>query len=227
MEWTREERYQRIEDVDETYLEQLKHQVDKSLYRQTFHIQPEMGLLNDPNGLIYYNGHYYISHQWFPLGAVHGLKYWFNYKSKDLLHFEPQGTLLKPDTKYDSHGVYSGSAFEYQNHLYYMYTGNHRDQHWNRISSQMIARMNKDGKIEKFPKPVIHGQPEGYTSHFRDPKVFEKNSQLYAILGAQNENEMGRLLLYRSQDVVDWHFEGEIKTNLTQFGYMWECPDYF
>ena len=55
-----------------------------------------------------------------------------------------------------------------------MYTGNHRDQHWNRISSQMIARMNKDGKIEKFPKPVIHGQPEGYTSHFRDPKVFEK-----------------------------------------------------
>ena len=40
--------------------------------------------------------------------------------------------------------------FEYQNHLYYMYTGNHRDQHWNRISSQMIARMNKDGKIEKF-----------------------------------------------------------------------------
>ena len=53
MEWTREERYQRIEDVDETYLEQLKHQVDTSLYRQTFHIQPEMGLLNDPNGLIY------------------------------------------------------------------------------------------------------------------------------------------------------------------------------
>ncbi|MDU6734158.1 MAG: hypothetical protein E6462_10990, partial [Staphylococcus epidermidis] len=28
VEWTREERYQRIEDVDETYLEQLKHQVD-------------------------------------------------------------------------------------------------------------------------------------------------------------------------------------------------------
>ena len=101
MEWTREERYQRIEDVDKTYLEQLKHQVDTSLYRQTFHIQPEMGLLNDPNGLIYYEGYYYISHQWFPLGAVHGLKYWFNYKSKDLLHFEPQGTLLKPDTKYD------------------------------------------------------------------------------------------------------------------------------
>ena len=31
----------------------------------------------------------------------------------------------------------------------------------------------------------------------------------------------GVYFLYRSQDVVDWHFEGEIKTNLTQFGYMW------
>ena len=111
-EWTREERYQRIEDADENTLEQLKQQVEASPYRQTFHIQPETGLLNDPNGLIYFDGSYYVSHQWFPLGAVHGLKYWFNYKSEDLVHFEPQGPILEPDTKYDSHGVYSGSAFE-------------------------------------------------------------------------------------------------------------------
>lgn len=226
-EWTREERYQCIEDADENTLEQLKQQVEASPYRQTFHIQSETGLLNDPNGLIYFDGSYYVSHQWFPLGAVHGLKYWFNYKSEDLVHFEPQGPILKPDTKYDSHGVYSGSAFEYQGHLYYMYTGNHRDQHWHRFSTQMIARMKDDGTIEKFPKPVIQAQPAGYTSHFKDPKVFKKNGQLYAILGAQTDTEFGRLLLYSSKDVVNWHFEGEIKTQLTEFGYMWECPDYF
>ena len=38
----------------------------------------------------------------------------------------------------------------------------------------MIARVKEDGSVEKFPKPVIHGQPDGYTSHFRDPKVFKK-----------------------------------------------------
>ena len=93
-EWTKEERYQRIEEVDSDKLLNLKQQVQLSPYRQTFHIQPETGLLNDPNGLIYFNGKYYVSHQWFPLGAVHGLKYWFNYTSDDLVHFEPQGVIL-------------------------------------------------------------------------------------------------------------------------------------
>ena len=55
-EWTREERYQRIEDVDTEYFKTLKQQVDQSKFRQQFHIQPETGLLNDPNGLIFIKG---------------------------------------------------------------------------------------------------------------------------------------------------------------------------
>ncbi len=226
-EWTREERYQRMEDIDSDKLLELKQQTQLSPYRQTYHIQPEMGLLNDPNGLIYFNGKYYISHQWFPLGAVHGLKYWYNYTSKDLVYFQPEGVILSPDTKYDSHGVYSGSAFEYQGHLYYMYTGNHRDHDWQRQATQMIARLKDDGTVEKFPKPVISHQPEGYTSHFRDPKVFSHNDKYYAIIGAQTNDEFGKLLLYQTTDIVNWHYLGEIKTKLNQFGYMWECPDYF
>ncbi|WP_154838379.1 sucrose-6-phosphate hydrolase [Staphylococcus sp. Marseille-Q1834] len=228
-EWSREERYRRLEDVESTQLEDLKHQVASSKYRQTFHIQPETGLLNDPNGLIYLDGKYYISHQWFPLGAVHGLKYWFNYTSNDLVTFEPQGPVLKPDTVYDSHGVYSGSAFEHEGQLYYMYTGNHRDEHWERYASQMIAKVDKDGTVHKFEKPVIAHQPEGYTSHFRDPKVFEHDGEFYAIIGVQNNNELGRFLLYRTveRQLEHWEFVGELHTSLEDFGYMWECPDYF
>ena len=228
-EWSREERYRRLEDVESTQLEDLKHQVASSKYRQTFHIQPETGLLNDPNGLIYFDGKYYISHQWFPLGAVHGLKYWFNYTSNDLVTFEPQGPVLKPDTVYDSHGVYSGSAFEHEGQLYYMYTGNHRDEHWERYASQMIAKVDKDGTVHKFEKPVIAHQPEGYTSHFRDPKVFEHDGEFYAIIGVQNKNELGRFLLYRTveRQLEYWEFVGELHTSLEDFGYMWECPDYF
>lgn len=228
-EWSREERYRRIEDVDKKYLEHLKRQVETSRFRQTFHIQPETGLLNDPNGLIYHNGKYYVSHQWFPLGAVHGLKYWFNYTSDDLVTFEPQGAVLKPDTYYDSHGVYSGSAFEHEGDLYYIYTGNRRDDQWERYASQMIAKVENDGTITKFDKPVIASQPEGYTSHFRDPKVFELNGEYYAIIGAQTNDEQGRCLIYKTKDkqLKQWSFCGELETNLKNFGYMWECPDYF
>ncbi|MGV1143945.1 hypothetical protein ACV56Z_15770 [Staphylococcus aureus] len=53
-----------------------------------------------------------------PLGTVHGLKYWYNYTSDDLINFKPEGPILNPDTKYDSHGVYSGSAFGSGSYLY-------------------------------------------------------------------------------------------------------------
>ena len=154
-EWTREQRYQGIDDVPQSQLIELKQKVDASHYRQTYHIQPETGLLNDPNGLIFYNGTYYVSHQWFPLGAVHGLKYWFNYTSKDLVSFTPHGPILEPDTAYDSHGVYSGSAFEYNGQLYYMYTGNHRDSEWNRHSSQMLAKVDEYGDAVKFENQLF------------------------------------------------------------------------
>ncbi len=226
-EWTREERYQRYEDVSTEALIDLKSTVNQSPYRQTFHIQPETGLLNDPNGLIYANGTYHVSHQWFPLGAVHGLKYWYHYTSEDLIHFTSQGPILKPDTQYDSHGVYSGSAFLFDGQIYYMYTGNHRDEDWQRHASQMLAKVETDGTIHKFPKPVIAAPPEGYTQHFRDPKVFHHDGALYAVIGAQTVQEEGCLLLYRSEDAIHWTFEGQVETDLAQFGYMWECPDYF
>ncbi len=52
-EWTRVERYQRIEDVDTEYFKTLKQQVDQSKFRQQFHIQPIIGLLNDSYGLYF------------------------------------------------------------------------------------------------------------------------------------------------------------------------------
>ena len=226
-EWTKEQRYQKYEDVDQQTIEKLTEQVNQSEYRQTFHIQPIIGLLNDPNGLIYFKGNYYVSHQWFPLGPVHGLKYWYTYQSKDLVDFKAIGPTIKPDTKDDSHGVYSGSAFEYNDHLYYMYTANHRDSDWNRISTQHIAKMSKDGSINKFPKAVISAPPFGYTQHFRDPKVHVQDGVYYAMIAAQNIKKQGRILQYRSTDIVNWEFQGEVQTNLDDFGYMWECPDYF
>ncbi|UXR69090.1 sucrose-6-phosphate hydrolase [Staphylococcus sp. IVB6246] len=227
-EWTREARYRKVEDATTEELETLKESVQKSQYRQTFHIQPSTGLLNDPNGLIYFNGEYHMSHQWFPLGPVHGLKYWDQYKSTDLVHYRHDATILKPDTKHDSHGVYSGSAFEFEGALYYMYTGNHRTETWERESAQIVAKVTEAGHVEKILPPAIPAPPEGYTQHFRDPKVFTKEGTLYALMGAQRENETGCAVLYEAdRPEGPWSFKGEIQTSLTDFGYMWECPDYF
>lgn len=226
MEWTRESRYTKMEDVSQEALEILKNKVDASPWRQSFHIQPETGLLNDPNGFSYFNGEYHLFYQWFPLGPVHGLKYWYHTKSEDLVHWENVGVGITPGDYFDSHGAYSGSAIEHDEKLYLMYTGNTRDENWIRHPYQCLAVMGKDGAISKI-NPAINEVPEGYTDHFRDPKVWKEDGRFWSVIGAQRTEETGCVVLYSSADFINWQFEGELKTNLESFGYMWECPDYF
>lgn len=228
MEWTKEQRYRSMEDVTDEEIQGLARLVDKCPWRQTFHIQPVTGLLNDPNGFAYFNGEYHLFYQWFPLGPVHGLKHWYHTKSKDLVHWENVGLAIEPSNKFDSHGAYSGSAIEHDGKLFVMYTGNTRDENWNRHPYQCLAVMDQDGQMTKLAEPVIADVPEGYTEHFRDPKVWKAGDEFYTVIGAQRENETGTVVFYRSRDLRDWQFAGEMKTGLgDDFGYMWECPDYF
>lgn len=227
MEWTIEQRYRRVTEVSQEELSLLRAKVNSCPWRQTFHIQPITGLLNDPNGFAYYNGEYHLFYQWFPLGPVHGLKYWYHVKSNDLVHWENVGIGLEPDTYFDRHGTYSGSAIEHKGNLYLLYTGNTRDENWVRQTYQCMAVMDRNGLISKMDKPVIPEVPEGYTDHLRDPKVWKEGNLFYAVIGAQRTDQTGCVVLYSSPDLENWTFEGEIETKFKRFGYMWECPDYF
>ncbi len=225
--WTKEKRYRRIDEASQEELLKLRSDVSGCQWRQTYHIQPVTGLLNDPNGFSYFNGEYHLFYQWFPLGPVHGLKYWYHTKSKDLVQWENVGIGIEPTNEYDSHGAYSGSAIEHGGKLYLLYTGNTRDENWVRHPYQCLAVMDPSGEIAKLEQPVIREVPNGYTDHFRDPKVWKDGDVFYAMIGAQRENETGCVVLYRSEDLRNWEFVGEINTDLENFGYMWECPDYF
>ncbi|MBM4764427.1 sucrose-6-phosphate hydrolase [Bacillus sp. B15-48] len=227
MEWTKEQRYRKLSEVTEEEIEGLAKIVNQCPWRQTFHIQPVTGLLNDPNGFAYYNGEYHLFYQWFPLGPVHGLKHWYHTKSKDLVHWENAGMAVEPSNQFDSHGAYSGSAIEENGQLFLLYTGNTRDVNWNRKPYQCLAVMKQNGCITKNDSSVIQEVPSGYTDHFRDPKVWKQGDEFYAVIGAQRETKTGCVVLYRSTNLIDWQFLGEIKTELENFGYMWECPDYF
>lgn len=227
MEWTREKRYRKIEDVEQNEIIKLKNTVDSCPYRQQFHIQPNTGLLNDPNGFSYYNGEYHLFYQWFPLGPVHGLKYWYHVSSKDLVNWKDCGIGITPDKYFDSHGAYSGTGIVENEKLHILYTGNTRDKDWVRYPYQCLAVMDKDGAVIKNDEPIIKAIPEGYTDHFRDPKVFKYDDKYYCIIGAQTDELKGTLVYYQSENLLDWVFKGEIKTNFKGNGFMWECPDYF
>ncbi|WP_172252181.1 glycoside hydrolase family 32 protein [Saccharibacillus deserti] len=227
MNMTREQKYRLLRQAEPGELEILAKQADGCGWRQTYHIQPHAGLLNDPNGFAYYNGKYHLFYQWFPLGTDHGMKYWYHVVSTDLACWTDAGIGLEPGGPYDSHGAYSGSAIEKDGRLHLMYTGNTRDEDWVRRPYQCLAIMDETGAIAKRELPVISNVPDGYTDHFRDPKVWKNGDSYWCVIGTQRSDLTGAAVLYRSPDLLDWTFAGELKTSLPDFGYMWECPDYF
>ena len=217
------------EDEEKSILEK-KEIVEKDFWRQKYHIQGIVGLINDPNGFSQFNGKYHMFYQWNPLGTNHKNKTWAHSVSSDLLNWERLETALRPDTWYSKDGVYSGSAIVDDDKLYLFYTGNVKDLEGNRESYQCLA-VSSDGENFERWEPSIVNQPDGYTRHIRDPKIWKKDGKFYAVIGIQSEDLEGKAVLYSSENIKDWKFEGEIAGanhgKLKDFGFMWECPDYF
>ncbi|MCR4745799.1 MAG: sucrose-6-phosphate hydrolase [Lachnospiraceae bacterium] len=223
---TREEKYRVLKGPEE--IEGLYKKITKSVYRQNYHMQPVTGLLNDPNGFVYYDGYWHLFYQWCPWGAFHGLKYWYHVVSEDLIKWKNKGVFLKPDSEFDNKGVYSGTALPTSDRLELFYTGNHRDDDWTRCSYTCLAKLNEDsGEAEKEEKPLF-GPADGYTEHQRDPKIIynAEKKKYYILLGAQTNDMRGCGILYESNDFTgEWHFAGELKVpGFEKFGFMWECP---
>lgn len=219
-------RYRRYEDWTENEKHKIIENKAKSPWLASYHLEPKTGLLNDPNGFSYFNGKFQLFYQNWPFGPAHGLKQWVHTESSDLVHFKETGITLEPDHAHDSHGAYSGSAYEIDGKLFLFYTGNVRDEDWVRDPLQVGAWMDKEGHIEKFEKVLIQ-QPQDVTEHFRDPQIFDYQGQFYAIVGAQNLDKKGFIKLYKAtnNDVTNWEFVGNLEFGGTGSEYMIECPN--
>lgn len=206
-----------------------RHRIKNDPHSLGYHLMPPVGLVNDPNGLVYFKGAYHIFFQWNPFDTQHGYKAWGHYTSSNLTDWTLEPTALKPDAWYDKNGCYSGSAIEHDGILHLFYTGNVKDAQDQRSTYQCLAVSENGIHFEK-KGPVLH-LPEGYTPHFRDPKVWKAGDHWLMVLGAQNEALKGEAVLARSDNLTDWEFIGPIAgagmNGLRDFGYMWECPDLF
>ena len=224
-EWTREERYRVLKGPED--IRELYDRVQKSAYRQLYHVQPITGLSSDPNGFALHKGTWHLCYQWCPWGAVHGLKYWYHVTSPDLVHWQNAGIGLAPDRDYDNRGTHSGSAISRGDDLIFYYTGNHRDEDWTRTPYTCAALLGADGRPEKLDAPLF-GPRADHSEHQRDPKVVwnEQKQRFYIFLGAQTLDKRGCVLVYMSEKPLEgWTFAGELKVpGYEAFGGMWECP---
>ena len=194
-------------------------------YELGYHIRPPKGLLNDPNGLVYYKGVYHVFYQWNQTDTTHQSKSWGHITTKDFIHWKTYKPALEPSDWYDKDGCYSGSAVVFEEKIYLFYTGNVRGENGERKSYQCLA-VSEDGIHFEKKGAILEHPIKGYTAHVRDPKVWQgKEDNWWMILGAQKENLTGDALIYQSANLVDWTLVGSMLEESISLGFMWECPD--
>lgn len=211
------------------YIQENKGKINTK-YRQNYHLMAPIGWINDPNGFVYYKGDYHLFYQYYPYDSVWGPMHWGHAKSKDLVHWEDLPVALAPSEDYDADGCFSGSAIEKDGKLYLMYTG-HYEREGIKREVQCMA-VSEDGiHFKKVSEnPVIserHIEKIAAIEDFRDPKIIERNGIYYSIVASKTENQRGQVLLFQSEDLLNWTFTSVLLKGEKDQGIMWECPDLF
>ena len=200
----------------------------KKIKEPDFHITGETGWINDPNGLIYYNGRYHAFYQHYPYDTKWGPMHWGHVVSDDLTNWEYLPIALKPGDDCDKNGCFSGSAIVYDGRLWLMYTGFIENQGGESIRQVQCLAESADGISFKKHGIVIGEEllPEGYAPcDFRDPKVWRHDGCFWCITAARKIEGRGRILLFKSMDLLSWEFVNDL-LGVDSAGTMIECPDY-
>lgn len=193
-----------------------------------FHITGEKGWINDPNGLIYFNGQYHAFYQHNPYDIKWGPMHWGHVVSDDLTNWKYLPIALTPGDDCDKNGCFSGSALIHDGKLWVVYTGFIENQGGDSIRQIQCLAESSDGITFKKHGVVIGEDllPDGYAPcDFRDPKIWRYGDYFWCIVAARKVDGRGRILLFKSKDLFKWEFVNDI-FGKDSAGTMIECPDY-
>ena len=180
--------------------------------RPSYHYQPPSNWMNDPNGVIQWQGQYHLFYQYNPYGANHANMHWGHAVSDDLLHWQDLPIALAPTpNSVDEGGIFSGSAVNHDGVPTIFYTGVTKGY---QVQVQCMAT-SQDGLLtwQKHPQnPLIATVPEeaNQTSEFRDPFVWHEDNLWHMLVGSSIAGVGGAVFLYQSSDLVNWDYKNPI-----------------
>ncbi|AHF16947.1 glycoside hydrolase family 32 protein [Niabella soli] len=200
-------------------------------YRPQFHFTPHKGWMNDPNGMVYFNGSYHLFFQHNPDSTVWGPMHWGHAVSKDLVRWKELPIALYPDSLGT---IFSGSAVVDsantagfgKNAMVAIYTNHNtalEKTGSDKFQNQSIAySLDAGSSWTKYKDNPILLNPG--IRDYRDPKVFWYQPGKKWILTLAT---LDHITFYASPDLKHWKEESRFGKNLGAHGGVWECPDLF
>ena len=129
------------------------------LQKLKYHYRPSKGWVNDPNGLVYFQGYYHFFYQHAPDYEIPWKQpmHWGHTRTKDFLNWEELPVALFPDKEYDNNGCWSGTAVVKDERLYLFYASVHTpDGSTEQIQTVSVAYSNDGIHCEKYlENPII------------------------------------------------------------------------
>lgn len=204
---------------------------NQTKFRPQFHFTPKDQWMNDPNGMVFYEGEYHLFYQYHPESTVWGPMHWGHAVSQDLVHWEHLPIALAPDEhgaifsgsvvvdKHDTSGFFGGKSG-----LVAIFT-HHDTKPGTDLTRQRqsIAYSTDRGRtwIKYANNPVLI---EEALPDFRDPKVFWFNPQQSWIMVIAAGDA---IRFYKSPNLKEWTYSGEFGVGQGSHDGVWECPDLF
>lgn len=215
----------------EEYLLSLRQVMAGDPLRPHFHFLAPSNWINDPHGLIEWQGQYHLFYQYNPHGPYHELIHWGHAVSEDLVRWRDLPVALTPEPGlYDQDGCWSGCAVSDNGLPTLFYTATH--------PQSVAVAVSHDGLLtwQKIAgNPVIEGPPQELCplagGHFRDPFIWRAEDGWKMLVASKIEGQGGQILIYDSQDLRVWNYKGIFlggnsdRTEPFWQGTMWECPN--
>ena len=206
--------------VAEDYSEMDYNQV----HRPLFHFTSKKNWLNDPNGMMYYDGEYHLFLQHNPKGNHWGNMTWGHAVSTDMMCWTQINHAILP---YGGGTIFSGTGFVDHNNTLKKQEGETKTL----VACFTLARKpfyqamaystDKGRTFELLNDGNAVVPNQGFDSGERDPKVFwhEESKKWVMILWIKRGNP-GIVRFFNSDDLVNWEQVFDFKRN-----WVFECMD--
>ena len=190
-------------------------------YRPQFHFTADKGWINDPNGMVFYQGEYHLFFQRTPDRIDGGLKSWGHAVSTDMLHWKQLTDAIEPDAMGD---IWSGSAVVDWNNTGGFQTGREKPlvamyTVAGKTFGQCLAFSNDRGRtFTKYSGNPVIPHINGAN---RDPKLiwYEPTKQWVVAIYLDRKNDYA---LFTSPDLKHW-----MQLQIVSLRGSTECPDFF
>jgi fructan beta-fructosidase len=233
-------RTRKFDDHNRSILDRLTLADDilesNDLYQETlrsqFHFSSKRGWLNDPNGLVYYDGEFHLFYQHNPYNWDHSRndynKTWGHAVSTDLVYWNEMPDAIHPD---HLGPIYSGSAVIDEKNTTGFQTGEEKPIVCIYTSAGGRSPWSKE---EKFTQSLAYSNDRGRTFTIyegnpvqknieyinRDPKaIWHEPTNQWVIVLHFDERANG---FFTSKDLKSWEFQSELESDVLS-----DCPELF